>query len=255
VLCSYRVIRCCSVVQVALASFLYCCDGLVNFLFCFGVFVLFQIGSFVLLPTVYLLWCHCFCVCRYVDSCFLFFSHPFLAFTIYSVVCLIDPNISFFSNDMCCISREFIFYFAYLLCSLYLVSSKLPVWSIYILLRFPALVCRCLRLLVLCLVVFLLTRVCIAAGFENNVYLVLALLHLPVDVNVANCSCCILFFLLVVSRVCHCLCFCLNFVVQFLTLMLLFSYSAPCLVLCVILFLLFSSPLAKCCDVGGARVQ
>jgi hypothetical protein len=47
---------------------------------------------------------------------------------------------------------------------------------------------------VLYLVVFVLTRVFIAAGFENNVYLVLALLHLPVDVKVADFSCCILFF-------------------------------------------------------------
>jgi hypothetical protein len=47
---------------------------------------------------------------------------------------------------------------------------------------------------VLYLVVFVLIRVCIAAGFENNVYLVLALLHLPVDVKVANFSCCALFF-------------------------------------------------------------
>jgi len=33
-----------------------------------------------------------------------------------------------------------------------------------------------------------------SAGFENGVYLVLALLHLPVDVKVANFSCCVLFF-------------------------------------------------------------
>jgi hypothetical protein len=43
-------------------------------------------------------------------------------------------------------------------------------------------------------VVFVLIRVCIVAGFENNIYLVLALLHLPVDVKVANFSCCVQFF-------------------------------------------------------------
>jgi hypothetical protein len=47
---------------------------------------------------------------------------------------------------------------------------------------------------VLYLVVFVPIRVCIAAGFENNVYLELALLHLPMDVKVANFSCCVLFF-------------------------------------------------------------
>ena len=84
--------------------------------------------------------------------------------------------------------------FVYILCSLYLVPDKLPVWPIYILFQFHVLVCRCLRLRVLYLVVFVLIRICISAGFENDVYLVLVLLHIPVDVNVANFSCCVLFF-------------------------------------------------------------
>jgi CBS-domain-containing membrane protein len=61
-------------------------------------------------------------------------------------------------------------------------------------------------------------------------------------------------FLFVVSHVCHCLCFCCNFVVQFLTVMSLCSCSAPYPVSCVIIFFLFSSPLAKCRVVGGTKV-
>jgi hypothetical protein len=109
--------------------------------------------------------------------------------------CVFDrPKVSFVSRDMCCISREFIvFCFVYLLCSLYLVPNNRPVWPIYILFQFHVLACRCLRLRVFHLVGFVIIRVCITAGFENEVYLVLALLHLPVDVQVASFCCCVLF--------------------------------------------------------------
>lgn len=110
--------------------------------------------------------------------------------------CVFDrPKISFVSHDMCCISREFIFIF---LCIYYIRYIWFLVNFLSGLFIFCynslVLVCKYLRLRALYLVVSVLIRICIAAGFENNFNFVLAFLHLPLDVKVANFSGCILFF-------------------------------------------------------------
>jgi hypothetical protein len=60
-------------------------------------------------------------LCIYM--CGLFFmilSYPFLAFAVYSAVCLIDPKLCLFQKT-CAAYPENLLYFIYLLCSLYLV--------------------------------------------------------------------------------------------------------------------------------------